>query len=152
MSPEATYLLQSLGTVAVFGGVAWLVVSGLRKLGVSAPRGPLEIVARTPLEGRRAIYLVRVGARRVLVVGASDAGLSRLGSTTMQELGLARAAATAESASAPSTESDGAPDGASDGASEGGTTAEPVAPRRATFGDALSKVLRPVRDDAKRER
>jgi flagellar biogenesis protein FliO len=144
MSPEATYLLQSLGTVAVFGGVAWLVVSGLRKLGVSTPRGPLQIVARTPLDGRRSIYLVRVGARRVIVVGASDAGLSRLGSTTMEELGLAPATAADEPRTGPEV--------VATGENDAPATAEAGSPRRATFGDALSKVLRPVRDDAKRER
>ena len=123
MSPEATYLLQSLGTVAVFGGVAWLATAGLRRLGVSPARGPLQVVARAPLDGRRAIYLVRVGKKRVLVVGAGDSGLSRLGSLSVDELELE----------------------AEPGALEG------AAPRR-SFAQALGRVLRPVRDDSKPER
>ena len=45
-------------------------------------RGALEILARQPLDGRRANYLVRVG-KRVLIVGASDGALTRLGSTSL---------------------------------------------------------------------
>ena len=85
MSPEATYLLQSLGTIAVFGGALWLATRGLRRLGGGRAQGPLEILARQPLDGRRAIYLVRVG-KRVLVVGATDASLTRLGSTSLASL------------------------------------------------------------------
>jgi hypothetical protein len=42
------------------------------------PTGPLELVGRLPLDGRRAVYLVRVGSI-VYVVGASEAGLNKLG-------------------------------------------------------------------------
>jgi flagellar biogenesis protein FliO len=130
MSPEVTYLLQSLGTVAVFGGVAWLAMSGLRRLGVSPARGPLEVIARAPLDGRRAIFLVRVGKKRVLVVGAGDAGLSRLGSLSVDELEL------------PDTQGAALEPGA-----EGGVAAPAV---RRSFAQALGRVLRPVRDDSKR--
>lgn len=129
MSPEVTYLLQSLGTVAVFGGVAWLAMSCLRRLGVSPARGPLEVIARAPLDGRRAIYLVRVGKKRVLVVGAGDSGLSRLGSLSVDELALSSAEGAAAEPGA-----------------DGGAAA---APSRRSFAQALGRVLRPVRDDSK---
>ena len=87
MSPEATYVLQSLGTVVVFGGALYLAAWGIRRIGVSARSGPLEILARQPLDGRRAIYLVRVG-KRVLVVGAADGALTRLASTSLESLKL----------------------------------------------------------------
>ena len=85
MSPEATYVLQSLGTVAVFGAAAWGAVWGLRRIGVSGAGGPMQVIARQPLDGRRAIYLVRVG-KRVLIVGAADGSLTRLGTTTVRSL------------------------------------------------------------------
>src|SRR6185436_5900515 len=87
MSPEVTYVLQSLGTVVVFGGALYLAAWGIRRMGVSARGGPLEILARQPLDGRRAIYLVRVG-KRVLVVGATDGALTRLASTSLESLKL----------------------------------------------------------------
>jgi len=62
-------------------GVAALVVlvlSAGRRLGVGRAAGPLELVGRLPLDGRRAVYLVRVG-ETVYVVGASETGLSKLG-------------------------------------------------------------------------
>lgn len=86
MSPEATYVLESLATVTVFAGALYLATMGLRRIGATgAEGGPLEILARKPLDARRAIYLVRVG-RRVLVVGASDGGLTRLGSTSLDSI------------------------------------------------------------------
>ena len=87
MSPEATYVLQSLGTVAVFGVALWGVTWGLRRIGATSSNGPLQVLARQPLDGRRAIYLVRVG-KRVLVVGAGDGALTRLGATTIEALGI----------------------------------------------------------------
>ncbi len=123
MSPEARYLLESLATVAAFGVVAWIAMAGLRRLGVRTPgRGPLEVVARVPLEGKRAIYLVRVGKRRVMVVGAGDAGLTRLGTVRIEELDLADAGVSGE--------------------------APGRAPGR-SFREALAKVLRPDRRDSK---
>ncbi len=85
MSPEATYVLESLATIAVFGGALYLATWGLRRLGGTRGRGPLEILARQPLDGRRAVYLVRVG-KRVLIVGASDSALTRLGSTSLASI------------------------------------------------------------------
>lgn len=82
MSPEATYVLESLATIAVFGGALYLATWGARRLQGVRARGPLEVLARQPLDGRRAIYLVRVG-KRVLIVGASDGALTRLGSTSL---------------------------------------------------------------------
>ena len=87
MSPEATYVLESLATVAVFGGALWIAAWGVRRVGVNGRSGPLEILARQPLDGRRAIYLVRVG-KRVLVVGATDSALTRLSSTSLESLKL----------------------------------------------------------------
>jgi flagellar biogenesis protein FliO len=87
MSPEATYLLESLGTVAIFGGALWVATRALRRMGAGRAKGPLEILARQPLDGRRSIYLVRVG-KRVLVVGATDGSVTRLGSTSLGALDL----------------------------------------------------------------
>jgi flagellar biogenesis protein FliO len=85
MSPEATYVVESLFTVALFGGALYVALWGLRKVQGGGPRGPLEVLARQPLDGRRAIYLVRVG-KRVLVVGATDGALTKLGSTSLESI------------------------------------------------------------------
>lgn len=85
MSPEATYVLESLGTIAVFGGALYLATWGLRRIGAGRARGPLEVLARQPLDGRRAVYLIRVG-KRVLIVGASESSLTRLGSTSLESI------------------------------------------------------------------
>ena len=54
------------------------MVAGGRRAGVGRPSGPLSLAGRLSLDARRAIYLVRV-ADVIYVVGASEAGLSKLG-------------------------------------------------------------------------
>ena len=78
MSPVATYIVETLVTLLGVVVLAVLLLYGARRLGVGRPSGPLELVGRLPLDGRRAVYLVRVG-KLVYVVGASEGGLTRLG-------------------------------------------------------------------------
>lgn len=81
MSPVASYVVQTLVTLLGVAALAVAVLYGARRAGVGRPTGPLEIVGRLPLEGRRTVFLVRVGGI-VYVVGSSDAGLVKLGETT----------------------------------------------------------------------
>jgi flagellar protein FliO/FliZ len=78
VTPVGSYILQTV--LALLGVIALAAVILLvaRRLGVGQATGPMELVGRLPLDGRRAIYLVRVG-ERVFIVGASEAGLSKLG-------------------------------------------------------------------------
>lgn len=85
MSPTVSYLVETLVTLLAVLAVAILVLVGARRLGVGAPQGPLELVGRLPLDARRVIYLVRVGSQ-VLVVGASEAGLSKLSEISNLEI------------------------------------------------------------------
>lgn len=78
MSPLATYLIETAVTLVAIVTLAALVLYGARRFGVGRPAGPLRLVGRLPLDGRRAIYLVRV-EKRVFVLGASEAGLHKLG-------------------------------------------------------------------------
>lgn len=79
-------IVVAWGALALLGAATWLWLSGRRsRVGV---RG-LQVLARLPLDPRHRIYVVRV-VDRVLVVGASDGGLS-----TLAELG-AESAATLE--------------------------------------------------------
>jgi flagellar biogenesis protein FliO len=85
MSPEATYVIESLATIAVFGGALYVATWGLRRLTGPRTGGPLEVLARQPLDSRRSVYLVRVG-KRVLIVGAGEGALTRLGSTSLASI------------------------------------------------------------------
>ena len=78
MSPLATYLLETAVTLVAIVTLAVLVLMGARRFGVGRPQGPLRLIGRLPLDGRRAIYLVRV-EKKVFVLGASEAGLHKLG-------------------------------------------------------------------------
>lgn len=77
MSSLVTYVLQVSSTLLVFGAIAAALVRFGRRPG-RRRAGPLEVLDRLHLEGRRVVYLVRAG-ERLLVVGGSEAGLTRLG-------------------------------------------------------------------------
>lgn len=78
MSSYGAYLLQTLLLLVVVSALAVFVLFSAKKLGIGRPDGPIELVGRLPLDARRAVYLVKVGTE-VLVVGASEAGLTKLG-------------------------------------------------------------------------
>jgi flagellar biogenesis protein FliO len=78
VSPLGRYLVETLVMLVGVAGLAVLLLVAGRRLGVGRPSGPMELVGRLPLDGRRAVYLVRVG-ETVYVVGASESGLSKLG-------------------------------------------------------------------------
>ena len=78
MGSYAGYMLETFVTLLAVCGLAFVVLYGARKLGVVRARGPVALVGQLPLDARRAIYLVKVG-EQVLVVGASEAGLTKLG-------------------------------------------------------------------------
>ena len=88
MSPLTAYVVETLVTLLGVVALAVLVLYGARRLGVGRPGGPIDLVGRLPLDGRRAVYLVRVG-ETVYVLGASEAGLSKLGEHPQQHLDLA---------------------------------------------------------------
>lgn len=93
MSPLAAYMVETLVTLLAVVALAVLVLYGGRRLGIGRPTGPLELVGRLPIDARRAVYLVRVG-EVVYIVGASEAGLTRLGELDAKSLPTARAAAS----------------------------------------------------------
>ena len=78
MTPFTTYIVETLVTLVAVVALAILVLVSARRFGLGRPLGPLELVGRLPLEGRRAVYLVRV-AERVFILGASEAGIEKLG-------------------------------------------------------------------------
>ena len=91
MTPVVSYVVQSLITVVAISVLAVLVLYSARRIGVGRPSGPLALVGRLPLDGRRTVYLVRVG-ETVYVLGSSEAGLAKLGEFARTELGAAEEA------------------------------------------------------------
>ena len=73
-----TAVVETLVMLVAITILAALVVAAARRVGVGRSTGPLELVGRLPLDGRRAVYLVRVD-KTVFVLGASEAGLRKLG-------------------------------------------------------------------------
>lgn len=93
MSPLTSYVVETVVTLFAILVLAVVVLYGARRLGVGRPAGPLYLVGRLPLDGRRAVYLVRVD-KRVFVLGASEAGLSKLGELDGDDITFTEAAAT----------------------------------------------------------
>ena len=85
MGSYAGYLLETFVTLLAVCGLAFVVLYGARRLGIGRPRGPIQLVGQLPLDARRAIYLVQVGSQ-VLVVGASEAGITKLGEVDANDL------------------------------------------------------------------
>ena len=78
-------MVETFVTLLAVCGLAFVVLYGARRLGIGRPRGPIQLVGQLPLDARRAIYLVQVG-EQVLVVGASEAGITKLGEVPAKEL------------------------------------------------------------------
>jgi flagellar protein FliO/FliZ len=77
MSPLASYLVETGVTLLAVVALAVLILVGAKRLGVGRPVGPMQLLGRLPLDARRSVCLVKIG-QRVLVLGVSEAGLTKL--------------------------------------------------------------------------
>jgi flagellar biogenesis protein FliO len=78
VSSYAGYLIETFVTLVAVCALAFVVLWGARRLGIGRPSGPIELRGHLPLDARRAIYLVKVGAQ-VFVVGVGEGGFTKLG-------------------------------------------------------------------------
>jgi flagellar protein FliO/FliZ len=85
VTPLGSYIVQTLVTLTGVVALAVLILYAARRFGMGRAAGPLELVGRLPLDGRRTVYLVRVG-RRVLVLGAGDQALTSLAELSADEV------------------------------------------------------------------
>ncbi len=86
MSQYSAYLTETFITLLAVCGLAMAILWGARRLGLGRATGPIELMGHLPLDARRAVYLVRVGAQ-VFVIGVGEAGMTRLGEIPALELG-----------------------------------------------------------------
>jgi flagellar biogenesis protein FliO len=94
VSPITEYMVQTgltLGGIALLG---YLLVYAARRSDRGLPKGPMELLATLRLEQRRALYLVRI-AERTVVLGASEGGI-----VTVLELSPSELASVSSQASA----------------------------------------------------
>jgi len=97
MTPLGRYVVETVVTLSLVLGLAVLILFAARRVGIGRPSGPLSIAGRLVLDPRRAIYLVRV-ADSVYVIGASEAGLAKLGELDPKSLGVFEPAGRVEAA------------------------------------------------------
>jgi flagellar biogenesis protein FliO len=86
MTPLGRYVVETVVTLLLISGLAILVLYAARRSGVGRPLGPITLAGRLVLDPRRAIYLVRVG-ETYFVLGASEAGLTKLGELGRDAIG-----------------------------------------------------------------
>jgi flagellar biosynthetic protein FliO len=70
-------LAISLVSLGVVCALAYVCLRFLSRKGIGRASGPVKIVARCPLEPRRALYLVEIAGRRFLI-GVGDGPMSML--------------------------------------------------------------------------
>lgn len=80
-----SYLSESVVFLVVAGLLAVLLSLAARRMGGPRALGQVQLLARLPLEARRSVYVVRV-VDRVLILGSSEAGLTKLGELPEQTL------------------------------------------------------------------
>ena len=85
MGSYAGYLVETFVTLVVVCGVAFAVLYGARRLGIGRKEGPIELVGHLPLDARRGVYLVQIGAQ-VIVVGVSEGGMTKLAEMPASDL------------------------------------------------------------------
>jgi flagellar biosynthetic protein FliO len=85
MGSYTGYLVETFLTLVVVCVLAFAVLWGAKRLGVARASGSIKLVGQLPLDQRRAIYLVRIG-EQVIVVGASEGGLTKLGEMPASEV------------------------------------------------------------------
>ena len=88
VGPYASYIVQTIITLLAVCAIAFVVLYGARRLGIGRPRGPIELVGVLPLDARRSVYLVKIGGQ-VIVVGASEAGFTKLAELPAADLPMA---------------------------------------------------------------
>ncbi|HZU81508.1 MAG TPA: flagellar biosynthetic protein FliO [Polyangiaceae bacterium] len=79
------YIIETFATLLGVCALALIVLWGARRLGLGRASGPIELYGHLPLDGRRAVYLVKVGAN-VFVVGVDPGGFTKLGEVAASEL------------------------------------------------------------------
>lgn len=83
------YLIETFVTLAIVCGLAFAVLYGARRLGLGRAKGPIELVGQLPLDARRFVYLVKVGAQ-IFVVAAGEGGFTKLGEVSEKDLDLGK--------------------------------------------------------------
>jgi len=86
VSPVASYLIETSATLLGVVVVAGMLLYGAKRRGFGRASGPVDLIGRLPLDGQRAVYLVRIGAT-VYVIGGSEAGLTKIGELPESEVG-----------------------------------------------------------------
>lgn len=85
MPSYSRYLLETILTLVLVCGAAFLVLFFAKRLGIGRASGPITLLGQLPLDARRNVYLVKIG-EKVLVVGAAEGGMVKLGELEAKEL------------------------------------------------------------------
>src|SRR5688500_9402897 len=84
-------MIESLSAVLLVVLLLAAAAFVLQRTGPRRAMGPVELLARLPLEARRSVYVIRV-VDQILIIGSSEAGLSKLGDLPEAARGALQAA------------------------------------------------------------
>jgi flagellar biogenesis protein FliO len=85
MGSTTAYAIETFITLLGILLLAFVVLFGARKLGVGRATGPLELLGRLPLDGRKSVYLVRIGSKSYALL-ASETNLTKLDDIELSDL------------------------------------------------------------------
>lgn len=85
MGPYGSYLFETVVMLVVVCGLAFGAMVLAKRVGVGRAHGPIELVGQLPLDARRSLYLVKVGAR-VFLVGVGEGGFEKIGEIGADEV------------------------------------------------------------------
>lgn len=148
MDSYTGYVVETFVMLLALCALAAVVLVGARKLGIGRATGPIALVGQLPLDARRQIVLVRVGAQ-IIVVGVGEGGFTKLSefpAADFLEADLAPRASSfgdvlARVLGAPRGRDAGA--GAPSGAPVSGTTSKEAATEAVRTSDTSSKEASP---------
>jgi flagellar protein FliO/FliZ len=92
MGPYGSYLFETIVMLVVVCGLAFGAMVLAKRVGIGRAHGPIELVGQLPLDARRSLYLVKVGAR-VFLVGVGEGGFEKIGEIGADEVPEAKAPA-----------------------------------------------------------
>jgi flagellar biogenesis protein FliO len=85
MGSTTAYAIETLVTLLGILLLSFVVLFGAKRLGVGRASGPLQLLGRLPLDGRKSVYLVRVGQKSYALL-ASETTLTKLDDVDSSEL------------------------------------------------------------------
>lgn len=85
MGSNTAYAIETLVTLFGILILSFVVLFGAKRLGLGRASGPMQLLGKLPLDGRKSVYLVRVGQKSYALL-ASETTLTKLDDVDWAEI------------------------------------------------------------------